>query len=298
MDGIIVLNKPKGMTSFDCVHHIKKHFHLKRVGHTGTLDPLATGILVICLDEACKAIEFMENDTKTYDVVIRFGIKTDTFDITGNVLEIKEEFLLSNDILDNALPRFRGAIKQTPPVFSAIKKDGKPLYYYARKGIEVEIKERDAFVYSFERLSDVYQIDNIYYCNFRLKVSKGTYIRSIVNDLGEYLSFGATMQELNRIQCGMFKKEDCVELDDIDNDNFHMYSIIDALNYPQIDITNDLDLQKRVNNGMKVYDLELINNFNEKDRFLLVNNKKVNAVYELRLIDDKKCLVPLKVWIR
>ena len=178
MDGIILVDKPKGITSRDVVNEISKKFHTKKVGHTGTLDPIATGLMIVCINKGCKLVPLLTNHDKTYLATVKLGIKTDTYDITGKVLEENNNYKLSREELIDTLNSFKGSYMQEAPIYSSIKVNGKKLYEYARNNIPVELPKR---------LVDIYNIELIDYNNdsfsFRVSVSKGTYIRSLINDI-------------------------------------------------------------------------------------------------------------------
>ena len=210
MNGIINIYKPKGVTSHDVVYKTRKLCGTKRVGHAGTLDPMATGVLPVLVGNACAAQDYIMDHDKTYVAGIRFGIITDTGDITGETLSI------NNKIPDEQTVRtvgesFVGNIKQVPPMYSAIKIGGKKLYELAREGKTVDRAERDITVYSSKLLEKVSDTD--YY--FEFSVSKGTYIRTLAEDIGKALGCGATLFSLERTVCGKFTKENSITLDEI-----------------------------------------------------------------------------------
>ena len=198
MNGILLIDKPEGWTSHDVVAKLRGILHERRAGHSGTLDPMATGLLVVFLGRATRAVEFAEADVKEYSAGIRFGISTDTRDITGRVLSERDADF-SSEQLDEVLGRFRGDILQIPPMYSAIKVNGKKLYEIARRGGEVERGARQIHIYSLERESCVNgeMILNV-------RCSKGTYIRTLCHDIGQALGCGACMSSLRRTRAGAF----------------------------------------------------------------------------------------------
>lgn len=210
MNGILLVNKPKGMTSHDMVSFLRKKTNIKKIGHTGTLDPMATGVLPICIGKATKVSDYILKSEKEYIAEITFGIKTDSYDITGKVLGNCDKIVELDD-LKQVLPNFIGNLKQIPPMYSAIKVGGKKLYEYARAGIEIERKERDIVIYSADILYFQYPI-------MKLKVlcSAGTYIRSYVNDLGESLGTFATLSELTRTKVSDFSLEKTVTKEELE----------------------------------------------------------------------------------
>ena len=209
MNGIIIVDKPAGWTSHDVVAKLRGAFKVKRVGHGGTLDPMATGVLPVFIGRATRAVEFCENADKEYIAGLQLGIVTDTQDITGNVLSSCKASVSIEELLA-ALPRFLGRQQQIPPMYSAIKHNGKKLYELARRGIEVQREAREIFVSDIEALA----------CEesgFLLRVvcSKGTYIRTICHDIGAALSCGGAMSSLRRTRAGVFAIEDAHTLDTI-----------------------------------------------------------------------------------
>lgn len=180
MDGILLINKPAGYTSHDIVGIVRKKLHTKKVGHCGTLDPDATGVLVVCVNKATKAIQFLMSDTKFYRATLSLGKSTDTYDASGKVLEEKEVGALSENQVIDVLNSFMGKSKQKPPIYSAIKVNGKKLYEYARNGEEVEIKERNIEIMMIKMIS--FSNNEIV---FDVKCSKGTYIRSLCVDIAQ-----------------------------------------------------------------------------------------------------------------
>ena len=219
MCGLLLVNKPSGITSFAVVAKIKKITGEKHVGHTGTLDPMATGVLPVLIGRATKLSDLMLCKDKCYKARIKLGVTTDTLDITGNILSEKP-ISVNIDEVDEALNRFTGEIMQSPPAFSAIKRDGVPLYRLAREGKEVEIGERKVTVFSLNRETDINK-DNEFEVSCR--VSKGTYIRSLARDIGEYLKTGATLTALCRTNTAGFDIKDCVCLDKLNKENISDY---------------------------------------------------------------------------
>lgn len=211
MNGFVVLDKGDGMTSFRAAATLRRIFSEKKTGHTGTLDPMATGVLPVALGKATRFIDFLPDSDKGYTARFRFGIVTDTLDITGTVLEEKECHVTREDIL-GVLDRFRGKIMQTPPMYSAISKDGVRLYELARKGIEIEREQRQIEIKSLT-LTD-YENDG----EFEIDVvcSKGTYIRSLIADMGEALGAGACMTALCRTMANGFTLSDAKTAEEVE----------------------------------------------------------------------------------
>lgn len=210
-NGILNINKPEGWTSQDVVAKLRGRLHLRRVGHTGTLDPMATGVLPVCFGKATRIIEYYDDDFKTYEAEMKLGMVTDTLDITGTVLETKPVDVSEEDVIQ-AIDSFRGWITQIPPKYSALKVNGKPLYKYAREGVEVEIKSRKIYVEDIQPVEVNLRENRIL---FRVTCSKGTYIRTICDDIGKKLGCGGTMTALQRTQSGCFRVEEARTLPEI-----------------------------------------------------------------------------------
>ncbi len=206
MNGIVIVDKPQGWTSQDVTARLRRVFNTRRIGHGGTLDPMATGVLPVFVGRATRGVEFFEHAEKTYEAVLRLGLTTDTEDVTGTVLEEKEVSISEEEFL-NILPRFRGKIQQIPPMYSALKVDGQKLYDLARKGIEVERKPREIEIkeltcLSFDGNSAV----------LRVRCSKGTYIRTLCKDIGAALGCGGCMAALRRTSAGEYTISESVPL--------------------------------------------------------------------------------------
>lgn len=210
-NGILNINKPEGWTSQDVVAKLRGRLHIRRVGHTGTLDPMATGVLPVCFGKATRIIEYYDDDFKTYEAEMKLGMVTDTLDITSTVLETKPVDVSEEDVIQT-IDSFRGWITQIPPKYSALKVNGKPLYKYAREGAEVEIKSRKIYVEDIQPVEVNLGENRIL---FRVTCSKGTYIRTICDDIGKKLGCGGTMTALQRTQSGCFRVEDARTLPEI-----------------------------------------------------------------------------------
>lgn len=258
MEGIIVVDKPIGITSFDVIRVLRRNLKERRIGHTGTLDPLATGILVICVGKATKLAQDIEGYEKEYVADLELGFKTDTYDIEGKVLDKVDKFDISYENFEKTLETFKGDIKQVPPMYSAIKVDGKKLYELAREGVEIERKARDVSIKNLETIS----FDGVK-AKIDCTVSKGTYIRSLIYDLGEKLGTFATMTGLRRTRVGEEDLGRAFTLEAIEkmvseNDFSFLVSIEDYFKFPKVDIENENDLKlfangqrckKRINEG-------------------------------------------------
>ncbi len=236
MQGFLLLNKPEGITSFGAVARIKRLTKEKRVGHTGTLDPMATGVLPIFIGKATALSSHLLDADKSYSAVIRLGITTDTCDITGNIIEEKKVTVDNNAVL-NMLESFRGRIEQTPPMYSALKKDGVRLYELARKGLSVDIPKREVEIFSLESTSSLNENNEF---SIDVTVSKGTYIRSLCRDIGEKLGCGATLTALCRTAASGFSLDECISLDQLSEENISDFIVSEetALSHlPSISVT-------------------------------------------------------------
>ena len=210
MNGVLVVDKPKGITSFDVVREVRRALGVKKVGHTGTLDPMATGVLPICIGDGTKIAQFITEATKAYDATVKLGSTTDTLDAEGKVLETRPVPPLTRELLETALAKFRGPIQQVPPMYSAIKIDGKRLYELARAGETVEREARTVTV--FELTLRDFSADE-----FQLSVtcSKGFFVRTLAADLGAVLGCGAHLSALRRTQSGPFSLAQAIPLADV-----------------------------------------------------------------------------------
>jgi tRNA pseudouridine55 synthase len=208
MDGVLVIDKPSGPTSFDVVRRIRSLLRVKKAGHTGTLDPIATGVLPVCLNQATKIAGFITEGQKAYEAVIRLGVETDTHDAAGKTLAVAPVPPLSAETLEEILPRFRGSFSQTPPMYSAVKIDGKRLYELARAGEEVPRAPRPVTVY--ELVMRDFSASEVH---LFLRCSKGFFVRVLAHDLGRALGCGAHLRSLRRTASGAFTEAQALKLD-------------------------------------------------------------------------------------
>ena len=267
MNGLLLINKTKGITSSDVVIKLRKILNTQKIGHTGTLDPLAEGLLVITIGEATKISSILTDHNKEYIATLKLGIKTDTYDIEGKVLEKKP---VPRDLdLEKIILSFKGTYLQEVPIYSSVKVNGKKLYEYARNNIEVELPKREVNIEDIEVLNINNDLVKI-----KCKVSKGTYIRSLINDIGVKVGCGAIMTDLIRTKVDNFSIDNSYTLEDINNNNYKLISIEDALDYPKIKV--DKELEFKISNGVKID-----NTFNIKDKVLFLNNdNKLLGIYE------------------
>ncbi len=264
MNELLLINKPQNMTSFDVVAIVRKTLNIKKVGHTGTLDPNAEGLMIILIDKATKALPFLHLDKKEYIASLKLGIKTITGDIWGEVIEQGSIPILTKEMIEYSLKSFLGKSIQTPPKVSAISVNGKRLYEYARKDQEVEIPKREIEIFEIECLNIDEEI------HFRVQCSSGTYIRSLCEDIAEKLGTIGTMSKLTRTKIEMFNVKDAYTIEQIRNNEFKFTSVNEALNYPKFEIESVID----VKNGKK------IRCDSEEDVILLTHNNEVLALYE------------------
>jgi tRNA pseudouridine55 synthase len=210
MDIIISLNKPKDITSQDAVTKVKKILKVKKAGHTGTLDPMATGLMLVCVGKSTRLASYFTGLDKEYKAVMKLGETTDTQDACGKVIEKVENVDVDEELIKDVLQSFTGPILQTPPMFSALKHKGTPLYKLARKGVEIERKSREVTIYKIE-LTDI----NLPHVTFVVRCSKGTYIRTLCDDVGRKLGTGAHLSALERTAVGEYNINDALTLDEL-----------------------------------------------------------------------------------
>lgn len=278
MNGVILIDKKKDYTSRDVVNIISKKLGTKKVGHTGTLDPLATGVLVICVNKATKLVELITAYDKEYIADVTFGIKTDTLDITGNILE-EIDSVIEQDKIIEVLNSYKKTYLQEVPIYSAVKVNGKKLYEYARNNEEVVLPSKEVTINSIELLN--YEIkDNKTNIRFKCNVSKGTYIRSLINDIAVSLNTIGTMTDLRRTKQGDFTIEECQDIDD----DYNIITLDEILkDYYTVIVDNDLE--KKVSNGVRIeniYNQEYVL-FKTKDKIigLYKNDDNILKTYKM-----------------
>ena len=264
--GVLLVNKPKDLTSRDVVNKLEKVFDTKKIGHNGTLDPLAEGLLVITINRSTKINELLTCTDKEYIASVKVGLKTDTLDLEGNIVK-RSDKKISKDMLDNLFKEFKKEYLQTVPKYSAIKVNGKKLYEYARSNKDVELPKRKVTIKELELLD--YKEDSF---KFRCVVSKGTYIRSLIKDMGDFLDIPCTMSSLKRTRQGKFSLDNAIELDDV-TINSNLINISEALDIETIEI-NDNDYKKVVNGA------SINNDYNIKDKVLFIKDNRVIAIYQ------------------
>jgi len=281
MNGFILVNKKKDMTSRDVVNILTKILNTKKIGHTGTLDPFAEGILLVAVNKGLKVVKLLNYKDKEYIAKVKLGIKTDTLDMTGNILEEKKEEL-NKEELAQLLKSFIGEYSYEVPIYSAIKVNGKKLYEYARNNQKVELPIKNSYIYDIKLIDFK---DNSF--TFSVKVSNGTYIRALVRDISKKLNKLMTLEELTRTKVDNLLIENSYTLEDIKNNNFKLLKINDLLNYKEVELNRDLE--DKVLNGNKI-------KLDEKeDNILFIKEKEEIAVYTREECDIFKVLAMIKV---
>lgn len=276
MNGILVINKEKNFTSRDIVNILCKNFNTRKIGHTGTLDPIATGVLIICIGKYTKLVDYLTSKDKEYIASFKLGIKTDTLDITGNIIEEKEVIVDENKI-QKIINNFPKTYLQEVPNYSAIKIKGKKLYEYARNNIKIILPKREVNIYNIELLSVKEDIVTI-----KTKVSKGTYIRSLIKDIGDLYGENATMISLERTKQGEFDIKNAYTLDNIKNNKFKFISLQEI--FKDLEIREiSLELVVKIKNGIKI-------NKDFKNYLLFTYHNEEIALYT----EDKKDLSKAK----
>ena len=250
MNGIVIIDKPEGWTSQDVVSKLRGVLHTKRIGHGGTLDPMATGVLPVFVGRATRAVEFFEHAEKTYETVLRLGITTDTEDISGTVLTEQDAFVTGQQ-LEKVLEQFRGEIMQVPPMYSALKINGQKLVDLARKGKTVERQPRPVTIHELTLLS--MEADGIH---LRVRCSKGTYIRTLCKDIGEALGCGGCMASLRRVSAGSYTIGEAVPLAELveaaDPESYLRNVDTMFVQYPAVKLTEKQEKRSRCGNSFSV----------------------------------------------
>jgi tRNA pseudouridine55 synthase len=300
MDGLLLIDKPSGCTSHDIVNRVRK-VCVEKVGHTGTLDPLATGLLPLCIGKTTKISQWLLAEDKTYEFTFRLGIVTDTYDIEGKILEENPVPDLTEADLEQVLADFRGNISQVPPMFSAVKQDGRRLYKLARQGITVERQARPLTVHSLEitdfKLPDV---------KMRARIGKGGYIRSLAHDIGQKLGSGATILELRRITTGFLNVKNAKSPEELDSRDKILSAIISTRqvlkDWPAFVVKNEFLEKARNGMTLSMDEIDFIDDVESADQFCLGLSDKENVVglyksgYTVQESDKKLTTVkPIKI---
>ncbi len=247
LDGVIVIDKPAGVTSNDVVQRAKRLFFANKVGHTGSLDPLATGVLPLCFGEATKFSQYLLDSDKAYLSTFRFGEATDTADSDGKVIRTEDASGLTKNMLEAAMSAYRGDIKQVPPMYSALKKEGKPLYELAREGIFIEREARPVTIFSFELLN--FRAGTTAEADVKIECSKGTYVRSLAEDIGQELGLGGHVSKLRRVASGHFSENQALSFDELEKErgedraevlDYHLLSVDAPItDLPKLELDED-----------------------------------------------------------
>ncbi len=293
MNGIIVINKEKGMTSHDVVNQVRKIFKTKKVGHLGTLDPNATGVLAICINDATKLVQFLLEHNKTYIARVCLGKKTDTYDLDGTIISSVKVEKIDVTKLDDIIKNFIGKQLQVPPIYSSIKVNGKKLYEYARNNEKVNILPREIEVYKIKRISELVYENECCFFDLYLEVSKGTYIRSLCLDIGAKMNILSSMAELCRIKLGNFDIKDSYTLKDISEGNYRLITMTESLN--DLPFFSSEEVIKKAKFGMKIDVKMILENLIDKPKKIAIGEKnELIAIYELT--SDLNYYKAVRVW--
>ena len=294
IDGILLVNKPQGLTSNAVLQQVKRLYKAKKAGHTGSLDPLATGMLPICFGEATKFCQYILDADKCYEAVGLLGIKTNTGDSMGEIIATAESFSISLTELNSVLSRFKGQLKQIPSMFSALKHEGRPLYKYARAGIEIERNARDINIYNL-----ILNQFNDKELALTITCSKGTYIRNLIEDIGEALKVGAHVTKLHRLYTAGFESETMFSLDELQamSEDIRITSLMPidrAVNYlPRLAVSsfeaNELYMGKIINRPFENNIIGLVRLYENDDKFIgLGEFEESNLLKVKRLLTQKR----------
>lgn len=287
MDGILNVYKPKGFTSHDIVNIARKSLDTKRIGHIGTLDPNATGVLVLCVNKATKLVKYFEGHTKTYIAKIRLGVMTDTDDLTGRVIDSASAENITLDMVKKELNSFLGKQKQLPPKYSAVKVGGKKLYELARRDLKIpDLEPRDIEIYTISDYELIEEGEHFVF-SVKIKVSKGTYIRAIARDLGELLGVHGTLEDLERTKIDNFDVADSISIEDLKNGKYEVKDPFEFLNLPKIKIAPAY--KRYIENG-RLLDPNLFPS--KTDTIIYSENGEVLAIY---YYDDNKQFMRMSV---
>lgn len=278
MNGLVVIDKDKGYTSRDVVNIVSGVLGTKRVGHTGTLDPLATGVMVVGVGKGLKVSELITGFDKVYEARVIIGYETETLDMEGNIVK-RGRFDYTKGDIERVIREFPREYEQVVPIYSAVKVNGKRLYKSARRGDIVDLPKRMVSIYELVLISDVEVFENYTSFDIRCKVSKGTYIRSLVRDIGEMLGSYGTLMDLRRIRQGNFGLGGAYSIKDIKSGNFELKKIGEVLDIPKIWVSDDMLF--KIRNGCKV------KKFFEGDMVLVMDGDSEVAIYRVSEEDEK-----------
>lgn len=278
-NGILIVNKPSGITSRDVVNIVGKTLNTKKVGHTGTLDPMARGVLVLCLGNALKVCELITANDKEYIAKVILGIETETLDTTSPIINTKKTNITKEEI-EKVLNSFKGSYLQEVPKYSAVKINGKKLYEYAREGKEIELPKKMVTIYDIQLISDITYYNDTTTFYIKTTVSKGTYIRSLIRDIGYKLNTYGCMDSLERTRQGIFNIDNSNTIEEIKNNNYKLLSIEESLpNIPLVQVDNKTLF--KIKNGVK------LKKFFDGDMAIIKDKNKVVAIYKNDLNESK-----------
>jgi tRNA pseudouridine55 synthase len=283
-NGVLVVNKQSGYTSRDIVNALCKKFNTKKIGHTGTLDPMATGVLVVCIGNGLKICELLTNHDKEYIAKVILGVDTDMLDITGKVLH-KENVYIEENKIRECVSSFKGDYLQEVPIYSSVKVNGRKLYDYARNKQKVELPKRMVSIKDIEIVSDIEYINGKIEFYIKTCVSKGTYIRSLIRDIAAKMGTYGIMGSLERIRQGNFTIDKSYSLEDIENGKYQILSISDSLSdIPRINVSSDI--LRKIKNGMR------LNKFFNSEYAIIMDNDKEVAIYK----DEGHLSIPYRIF--
>ncbi len=289
MDKILIVNKEENLTSRDVVNILCKKFNTRKIGHTGTLDPIATGVLVTCFGKALKVVDLITSYKKEYIARVILGFETDTLDVTGKVLYKDEKLYINKEMLEEVLSSFLGKSIQEVPKYSSVKVNGKKLYQYARNNEDVLLPKREIEVFEISLLSDLEKVGNYLEFSFKVLVSKGTYIRSLIRDIGRKLNSYATMKQLVRTKQGNFDINNSYTISDIENDNYRFLDIKDVLDIEKIVVDDEQKLQQ-IKNGA------ILDKFFKSDIALVLDKDYKEIGIYMTYDKDKNKSKPYKIF--
>lgn len=286
MNGVLLVNKPKDYTSRDIVNIISKKLNTKKVGHTGTLDPLAEGLLIVPIGKALKVAELLSSETKEYISEVILGYETDMLDITGT--EVKRNIpKVTKEEIEEVLKKYTGKYLQEVPMYSAVKVGGRKLYEYARNNIKITPPSKEVEIYSLDLVEEPKYLENTIEFKIKCKVSKGTYIRSLIRDIAYSLNTYGTMKSLIRTKQGSFSLDKAYTLEDVQNNNYKLLTIREVL--PDIPVTEIKDdLLKKVQNGMPLpsfFNSSMSLLIDQKGREIAIYKKEGNIVKPYKMIE-------------
>lgn len=295
MNGVLVLDKPRGITSQSALNRVNRALNVRKSGHTGTLDPFATGVLPVCINEATKIIPYIERTWKKYDALLKLGEKTDTLDSTGVITESRDNLNFDKNAVNSVISKYVGKIKQVPPMYSAVKRKGVRLYELARRGLEIERPARNVMVYGIELIEF-----NPPYIRFMVECSRGTYIRALASDISDDLGCGGHLVELRRLLSDGFTMDDAVTIEEVENGNVELMDMREVLcDMPGVNVTQSI--AENIRNGKQIKKSDLsglcLPEFSKGSNIKICTGSELVAVTESVLNSeyyeeaDENCLV-------